>query len=167
MSLLSNLQNFATAVATDYKQLRVWMTGSSTGDLTGLNTTAKTSLVAAINEVKSSSAGAPPSATQTTAGVVQLASPTEAAAGVDTAKAITAADLKQETNTVRNNLLNGAGAAFDTLKELQDLITNDESTATALATTVGQKANSTDVWLKTDIGDPTTDLVAAYTAAKA
>lgn len=39
-----------------------------------------------------------------------------------------------------NALLNGAGAAYDTLKELQDLLVGDESTASALAITVGGKA---------------------------
>lgn len=37
-------------------------------------------------------------------------------------------------------LLNGAGAAYDTLKELQDLIVADESTVAALAITVAGKA---------------------------
>lgn len=40
-----------------------------------------------------------------------------------------------------SGLLNGAGAAYDTLKELQDIIVNDETTATALATTVAKKPN--------------------------
>jgi Major tropism determinant N-terminal domain len=44
--------------------------------------------------------------------------------------------------TAVDNLINGAGAAYDTLKELSDLIINDESTASALATTVGSKAPS-------------------------
>jgi hypothetical protein len=39
-----------------------------------------------------------------------------------------------------NNLINGAGAAYDTLKELSDLIIADESTASSLATLVGTKA---------------------------
>jgi hypothetical protein len=42
--------------------------------------------------------------------------------------------------TAVDNLINGAGPAYDTLKELSDLIIADESTASALATTVGNKA---------------------------
>jgi len=40
------------------------------------------------------------------------------------------------------NLVNGASAAYDTLKELGDLLIADESTAAALATTVASKAPS-------------------------
>jgi hypothetical protein len=43
-------------------------------------------------------------------------------------------------HTAVDNLINGAGPAYDTLKELADLIISDESTASALATTVGNKA---------------------------
>lgn len=41
----------------DLKQLRAWATGSSTGDLSGLTTTDKSSLVAAINEARTSGGG--------------------------------------------------------------------------------------------------------------
>lgn len=41
--------------------------------------------------------------------------------------------------SVINDLLNGAGAAYDTLKELQDLIVGDESTVSALVVTVAGK----------------------------
>lgn len=51
MSLQIRLANLITAIGTDYKQLRTWIAGSQTADLTGLTTTAKTSLLAAINEV--------------------------------------------------------------------------------------------------------------------
>jgi len=57
VSLDTRLSDLATAVATDIKQHRVWISGSSSGDLTGLNTTNKASLVAAINEVLAGSAG--------------------------------------------------------------------------------------------------------------
>jgi hypothetical protein len=47
--------------------------------------------------------------------------------------------LKTDITTAINNLLNGAGSAYDTLKELQDLIVADESTASALSITVAGK----------------------------
>lgn len=43
---------------------------------------------------------------------------------------------------VQNGLLNGAGGAYDTLKELGDLLVADESTAAALATLVASKAST-------------------------
>jgi hypothetical protein len=56
-SLATRISDLITAIGTDVKQLRVWLTGSSSGDLTGLTTADKTSVVNAVNEVK---AGAQP-----------------------------------------------------------------------------------------------------------
>jgi len=50
------------------------------------------------------------------------------------------AATKAYTDLQINNLVNGAGAAYDTLKEIADLLVADESTAAALATTVASKA---------------------------
>jgi hypothetical protein len=61
MTLESRLAAVLSAIGVDYKKHNTWITGSSTGDLTGLTTTAKTSLVAAINEVRST--GGTPGAT--------------------------------------------------------------------------------------------------------
>lgn len=57
MPLVTNISNFATRVATEFRTIRTIITGSSTGDLTGLQTTAKSSIVAAINEVKAGATG--------------------------------------------------------------------------------------------------------------
>ena len=53
MSLYDRLSALITELGSDYKQFRVWITGSSSGDLTGLATSDKTSLIAAINEARS------------------------------------------------------------------------------------------------------------------
>jgi len=50
------------------------------------------------------------------------------------------AATKAYTDLQISNLVNGAGAAYDTLKEIADLLVADESTAAALATTVASKA---------------------------
>ena len=50
------------------------------------------------------------------------------------------ASTKAYTDLQVSNLVNGAGAAYDTLKEIADLLVADESTAAALATTVASKA---------------------------
>jgi hypothetical protein len=57
VSLQSRISDLITSIGTDIKQLRIWLTGSSSGDLTGLTTADKTSVVNALNEVK---AGAQP-----------------------------------------------------------------------------------------------------------
>jgi len=89
MSLQTRLSDLITAVGTDYKQLRTWISGSSSGTLTGLTTTDKTSLVSAINEVKAGSAGAPPDSSETVKGVIELATQTETNTGTDDARAVT------------------------------------------------------------------------------
>jgi hypothetical protein len=157
MSLQTRLSDLATAVGTDIKQLRVWLTGSSSGDLTALTTTAKTSIVAAINEVKAEVA---------------------AGGGGD----ITQADL----DALEASIL-GAGvpAALDTLDELAAALGDDSNFATTITTALGnrlrvdtaaqgldatQKSNARtniDVYSTTELGNPETDLAAAYAAAKA
>lgn len=55
MSLQTRLGDFITAVGTDYKNFTTYMFGSLSGTLADLNTTDKSSLVAAINELQGSS----------------------------------------------------------------------------------------------------------------
>lgn len=88
-TLQSRLTDLITAIGTDYKFLRSMITGSSTGDLTGLTTTAKTSVVAAINEVKAGNAGAPAAATELVAGIAEVATQTETNTGTDDARMVT------------------------------------------------------------------------------
>lgn len=51
MSLASNLTTLATRIATEIKSVRSQFAGNTTGSLSALATTAKTSLLAAINEI--------------------------------------------------------------------------------------------------------------------
>jgi hypothetical protein len=87
-SLQTRISELITAVGTDIKQLRIWITGSSSGDLTGLTTTDKTCLVNAINEVKAGSSS-PASASETVAGIAELATQAETNAGTDDARIVT------------------------------------------------------------------------------
>lgn len=89
MSLQTRLQDLITAVGTDYKQMRTWLTGSGTGDLTSLATTTKTSIIAAINEVNGRASGAPPSATEAAAGIAEIANQTEVNTGTDDTRFVT------------------------------------------------------------------------------
>lgn len=89
MSLQTRISDLITAVGTDIKQLRTWITGSASGNLTGLTTTDKTSIVNAINEVKAGSSGSPPSASETVAGILEIATQTETNTGTDDARAVT------------------------------------------------------------------------------
>jgi hypothetical protein len=187
MSLATRLGDLATAIGTDMKLLRTFITGSGTGDLTALNTTDKSSLVGAVNEVKASVAGATiPDASEGVKGKIALATLAEVATGTDTTKAVTAQGVHQERASLKNEIL-GAGvpAALDTLKELADAMADDANYAATTTAALGnrlrvdintqgltaqQQANgqiNLGVYGTTAIGDPETDLVAVYTAAKA
>jgi hypothetical protein len=87
-SLQTRLSDLITAVGTDIKQLRTWITGSSSGDLTGLATTDKTCLVNAINEVRAG-AVAPSAASEIVSGIAELATQAETNAGTDDARIVT------------------------------------------------------------------------------
>lgn len=163
MSLAARLSDMAFAIGTDMKQIRVWLTGSSSGDLTGLTTAAKADFVSAINEINAKpTSGAPADATTVAKGVVEIADLAEVAAGVDASRAVTAAGVRQERVALKAEIL-GAGvpAALDTLDELAAALADDANFAATITTALGTKVNTT------DIGNPDTDLVAVYNAAKA
>jgi hypothetical protein len=185
MSLQTRLSDLITAIGTDYKQLRTWVTGSSTGTLTGLQTTVKTDLVAAINEARTTG-GSSTDASETVKGVVELATLAEVSTGTDTVRVVTPAGVRQERIALKAEIL-GAGvpAALDTLDELAAALADDASFSTTVTTslanrvrvdTAAQGLNTTQqgnartniaVYSTTEIGNPETDLVALYTAAKA
>lgn len=170
MSFRTRVEELAVSVATDYKQLRVWLTGSASGTLASLQTTDKSSVIAAINEARTTGgSGTPPDATQTVKGVVELATLAEVATGTDDVRAVTPAGVRQERDAVKAEILGGVGPAYDTLSELLAVAqaAEESSVIADLVTVVGTKANSTDVYTKTEIGNPDTDFSAVYTAAKA
>lgn len=89
MSLQTRLSDLITSIGTDIKQARIWITGSSSGDLTGLTTTAKTSLLAAVNELNAKVPDPPASASETVSGIAELATQAETNAGTDDARIVT------------------------------------------------------------------------------
>jgi hypothetical protein len=182
MSLATRLSDLAFAIGTDIKQLKVWLTGSSSGDLTGLNTTSKTSIVSALNEVN----GKVADSSTTVKGIVELATLAEVATGTDAVRAVTPEGVRQERNALKAELLGPtAPAALDTLDELANALGDDANFAATITTALGnrvrtdtaaqgldatQKSNARtniDVYSKAELGDPETDLVALYTTAKA
>lgn len=182
MSLQTRLGDLITAIGTDIKQLRVWMTGSSSGNLTGLATTDKTSLVAAINEVRS---GAPSAATTSAQGIIEIATLAEVATGTDTVRAVTPEGVRQERIAVKAEILGaGVDVALDTLREIQDALGDDANFAGTMTTALGNRLRvdtaaqgltgtqqqngrtNLNVYSKTELGDPETDLAAAYATAK-
>ena len=139
MSLQTRLSDLITAIGTDYKQIRTWITGSTTGDLTGLTTTAKTSLVAAVNEVDAQSSTAP-DASETVKGIVELATLAEVGTGTDAVRVVTPAGVRQERTALKSEIL-GAGvpAALDTLDELAQALADDANYAATVTTALAGK----------------------------
>lgn len=98
MSLQTRVGDFITAVGTDYKQLRTFMTGSNAGAFT-LTTTAQ-DVKGAISELESeitaAAAGMPSNATETAVGVGEIGTTAEVTAGTDDFRWVTALKLAEK-----------------------------------------------------------------------
>lgn len=176
MSLETRLVALATAIGNDVRTLT-----NKQGDLTSLSTTAKSSLVAAINELVTmiGSAGA---------SIDDLAG--NGATGVTWSADKIYDSIEAAKLAVKDELINGASAAFDTLSELAAALDNDPAFATTIANelanrvrfdqaqtlTVGQRQTARDNIaaaaqadldaLTTGLGNYDYDYVADYNAAK-
>ena len=172
MTLEQRLILLAQAIGADIKALNI-----SQGALTDLDTTTKTSLVAAVNELKGIVDGLSGGAViNDGAGDGDTTVTWSANKIFDTIAAASAA-LKDE-------LTGGAGAALDTLAELAAALGNDPSFAATIVAEIANRvrydaAQTLTAAQQTQaranigaqsaaaIGDPDRDLVADYTAAKA
>lgn len=140
MTFAVNISNVITRITTEFKTIRTFISGSATGNLSGLTTTSKTSLVSAINEVKAGNSGSPPSASETVSGIIEIASLAEVITGTDSLRAVTPQGVKQATNAVKTEIL-GAGVpeALDTLDELAAALGNDSNFAASMTTNLAGK----------------------------
>lgn len=191
MSLQINLQNFATRIATEFKSLRT-LVNNNAGDLSGLTTTAKANLVAAINELDAAiedvatGAGAINDATTTTsstwsssktAAAIAALIDDDAESGDDKTYSVdqVLALIEAAKTAVKDDLTNGASSALDTLKELADALGGDPNFATTVNAALGnrvrfdaaQTLNATQkeqACANIGIGDPEVDLVATFNA---
>lgn len=120
MSLQSQISNLAVRVATECKAIRAGM-----GDKAALTTTDKTSLVAAVNELRASLSAA--------AGVLD-------SAGVgDTAHTWSADKIIAQLAALKSEIVAGAPAAFDTLLEISNALAGDDTELANLLTAVGNR----------------------------
>lgn len=131
-TLQVRLQDLATRISTEVKSLRTLLNGNA-ADNSALITTAKGNLVAAINEVKAqaNSLAASGGATINDAATTS-ASQTYSINKINTSIAEARAAVKAE-------ILGGAGAAYDTLKELEDLFASTGADLSALTTALGNR----------------------------
>ena len=125
MSLESRIIALAQAVGTDVKALT-----AAQGSLSALGTTTKTSLVAAINELLTlmGSSGAV---------IDDLAGNGNTAVTWSADKIFDS--IEAAKTAVKNDLVNGAGAALDTLNELAAALGNDPSFAATIATEISNR----------------------------
>ena len=177
MSLETRIIELAQAVGADVKSLT-----AAQGNLASLTTTAKTNIVAAINELAaiSASAGATINDAAGNGDVTVTWSADKIFDSIELAK-----------TSVKNDLVNGAAAALDTLGELAAALGNDANFAATITAELGNRirhdaaqtltelqktqardnidaaAASSVTELVTDLGTYDRDYVADYVAAKA
>lgn len=162
MSLQSNLASLITSIGTDYKTLRTWLTGSSTGTLASLTTTDKTSLINAINEVKASGGSGVGSATETIAGIAEIATQSETNTGTDDARFVTPlkfqtrmAAFAQPLNSALTTLAGvTSGAMGRTLLAAADATSAKSSLGLAAVATSGSASDITTGTLPTSVLPP-------------
>ena len=173
MSLESRIIALAQAVGGDVKALT-----AAQGSLSALGTTTKTSLVAAINELKTALDNA------VTGGVTIDDAAGDGATGVTWSADKIVDAIEVAKTAVKNDLTAGAAAALDTLSELAAALNNDPAFAATIAAEIANRVRFDAAQTLTQpqmaqaranigaqsaaaIGDPDHDFVADYTAAKA
>lgn len=161
MSLAARIESLVLRVAQEFNDVR-----TKTGTITSLTTTDKTSLVAAINELKAAVSAA------TDINDAQLA----------TTSTYSSSKIVALLNTLKSEILGGADAAYDTLVEIQQLLQNGTSGLDALLAAVNNRVRFDGAQVLTvpqqvqvranigalaasDIGNPETDFVAIFTGA--
>ena len=159
MSLEAKLVAFAQAVGVDIGELI-----TTRGDLTTLTTAQKGSLVAAINSLQ---------AGLSSIDLTALISDTSTA----TDKTWSASKIIAALAQVKSDIIDGAPAAYDTLKEISDYLAANTTAVDGILTAIGNRvrydaAQTLDATQQLTactnigIGNPEVDLVAAYVTAK-
>ena len=162
MSLETRIIALAQAVGSDIKALT-----TNQGTLSGLSTTAKSNIVAAINELHS-----------TISSSVQINDTATNGATTVTWSADKIFDeIAAAKTAVTNSLTNGAAAALDTLNELATALGNDPSFAANIATEIANRIRYDAAQTLTlpqqqqacaniGVGDPDHNFLTEYAAAK-
>lgn len=159
MSLDTRLVALAQAVGADIGALI-----TSRGVMANLTTTEKSSLVGAINEIKAAVAA------------VDLTD-LVADGSVGTTTVWSSQKVQDSLTALKSEILAGAPEAFDTLKEISDYLASNTTAVDGVMTAIGNRVRYDAAQTLTaeqklqacqniGVGNPETDLVAAYAAAK-
>lgn len=161
MSLETKLVAFAQAVGVDIGELV-----TTRGDLASLNTTDKTNLVAAINELQLGLSN------------VDLTALINDAAGVGVVDKTWSADkIIAALAALKSEIVDGAPEAYNTLQEIATYLAANDGELDALLSAINNRvrfdaaqALTTEQKLQActniGVGNPEIDLVAAYTTAR-
>lgn len=155
-TLQVRITDLATRIATECKSIK-----ASAGDLASLTTTQKTSLVAAINELKSAidSAGSSVSISDATSATTSVWSSSK---------------ISSELLALKNSILgDGISTALDTLVEFSAALGNDANFASTITTALGYRVRYdaaqtltagqiTQACANIGIGEPNTDFVTTF-----
>ena len=161
MSLQTKIHSLVIRVADEFKTVHTRI-----GNLSSLSTIDKSSLVAAINELKTA---------VTAFAVIDDLTPGSTTTTFSASKIVTLLDA------LRAQILGGADAAYDTLLELQQALQNDQTGIAALTAAIDKRVRFDAAQTLTapeqlqartnigavasiDIGDTTTDFVTLFEA---
>jgi uncharacterized protein (UPF0371 family) len=121
----TRLRDIVTRIGTEAKALRTLLNGNA-ADLTGLTTTAKTNLVAALNELQ--------------AEITALGSPAQIADTETVAnKTWSSTKINDAITTAISALTTGAPAAMNTLDELANALGDDANFASTITTALSNR----------------------------
>ena len=161
MSLQTKIHSLVIRVADEFKTVNTRI-----GNLSSLSTADKSTLVAAINELKTA---------VTTLALIDDQSPGSTTTTFSASKIVTLLDA------LRAQILGGADSAYDTLLELQQALQNDQTGIAALTAAIDKRVrfdaaqtltaseqlqarNNIGAVASTDIGNTETDFVAIFEA---
>ena len=169
MSLVQEVTDLALRVSTEIKANKTLLNGNAAG-LAGLNTTAKTNLVAALNELEAE------------INALQAANPAVINdAATNTTQTYSSQKIEDLVSAAITALTTGAPAALNTLDELAAALGDDANFAATITNSLAnrvrvdapqgltgpqqaQARSNISVYSQADIGDPTTDYVAVFEA---
>lgn len=123
MSLETRIRDMATSIATEINTIR-----TERGALASLSTTEQASIVGAINELKTAIDG------------ISSASINDAATATDSAWSST--KIAAEIQTAKDDLVNGAPGALDTLNEIATALTDNDSDISGILTSLSNRVRT-------------------------
>lgn len=164
MSMTNGLVLLAQAIGADISSINTRI-----GAVSALTTTEKSNLVGALNEVRSLLLSV-----QSTANSKATINDASASSG----STYSSSKIESYVTGVIADLVDGAPATFDTLKEIADYIQSDQSAMGALTSAINNRVRfdaaqsltapqQAQACANIGVGDPATDFVASYTSAKA